>query len=167
MSLDRQLDDELNQLIGFHGPSAHTARLSDPGGLAVELDFTAVDSMSCSFAELRISVPSLTNAAFDAVKKWAEALCRRVTYLLENIGPLELDPDAGEVMIRSNPPDRQPDGTQYYEILLKTHANGQFSLRRYRAEKGRPGRTPVDVQLTHQVLRKLLTDLVDTIPQSP
>jgi hypothetical protein len=54
--------------------------------------------------------------------------------------------------------------TQLYEVLLGIQANGTFLLRRYRSETGQPGRQSVDVQLTHETLRKLVGDLVDTIP---
>jgi hypothetical protein len=128
------------------------------------IDFTAVDTMSCSFREIRLRVPALASADSGILKQWAERLCSRVTYLLENIGPVEVDPEAGQVLVRSNPPDAQADGTAFYEIRLGSHANGNFSLRRYRAEKGAAGRTQVDMQTTHEVLVKLVDDLVDTIP---
>ena len=163
MTLRTQLTNQLSHLAGSSGPQTSTATLSGPDQVALEIDFVAVDSMSCSFRELRIHVPDLASAGFDVLKSWAEALSKRVTYLLENLGPLEFDPDAGEVLLRSTKPDTA-DGTQYYEILLKTSTAGSFSLRRYRAEKGIPGRTPVDLQTTHEVLHKLVRDLVETIP---
>lgn len=166
MTLKTQLANQLTNLAGYAGPQTYTATLSGPDQVALEIDFVAVDSMSCSFRELRIAVPALATAGFDALKTWAEALSKRITYLLENLGPLEFDPDVGEVLLRSSKPDTA-DGTQYYEILLKTSAAGSFSLRRYRAEKGVAGRTPVDLQTTHEVLQKLVRDLVETIPATP
>ena len=80
---------------------------------------------------------------------------------------LEIDPDAGQVLIRSTPPAQQLQGSKFYEMLLQSQTDGQFSLRRYLTEKGRPGRTQVDIQTTHEVLDKLLNDLVDTIPSDP
>lgn len=102
--------------------------------------------------------------AFDALKKWAENLSQRINYLLENIGPLEYDPTAGQVLIRSTPPDQLPDGTQYYEIVLSSQSGGNFSLRRYKSVKGQPGRDAVEITITHEVLLKLADDLVDTVP---
>ena len=164
MSLSQKVADELQQLAGFSGPAPKTVSLAGPDGIDVAVDFTAVDSMSCSFREVRLRVPSLVGAGFDVLKQWGESLCRRVTYLLENIGPLELDPDNEQVLIRSNPPDQQDNGSRFYEILLQSHANGNFSLRRFESEKGRPGRTQVDIRTTHEVLQKLLDDLVETVP---
>ena len=106
---------------------------------------------------------SSQSAAFSALETWARNLSKRITYLLEQIGPLELDPAAGEVLIRSTPPDQLPDGAQYYEIIL-SQKGGTFLLNRFRSVKGTPGRSPVDIQVTHEVLHKLVDDLEDTIP---
>ena len=165
MSITRKLGSELTRQIGYSSSTPHTVLLSAPDGVDVEIDLTAVDSMSCSSTEIRVSVPSLANADFDKLQKWGEEFCKRVTYLLEHMGPLEFDPDAGEVLIRSTPPDTQGGQTQFYEVILASHSNGNFSLRRYRSDKSQPGRHPVEIVTTHEVLKKLVHDLVDSIPQ--
>ncbi len=162
MSLRSELSRELTNLVGSTTPA--TVTVSDPSGIRMQVDFTAVDSMSCSLTQIELFVPSLQNAAFDALRNWADELSRRITYLLEHIGPLEYDPAAGQVLIRSAPPDTLPDGTQYYEIVLSSHTGGNFSLRRYRTTKGQPGRDLAEMTLTHEVLLKLAEDLVDTVP---
>ncbi len=68
------------------------------------------------------------------------------------------------MLIRSTPPDQQAAGNQYYEILLHTLGAGQFTLRRYGTQKGAAGRTPADIYLTHEVLDKLVNDLVESLP---
>jgi hypothetical protein len=165
MSLSADLQRELTALVGTKSPT--TVTVTDPAGLMLTVELTAVDSMSCSFSGITLFVPSLQQAAFDVLKKWAQALSRRMTYLLENIGPLEFDPAAGEVLIRSTPPSQLSTGTQYFEIILSSHSSGNFSLRRYASVKGQPGRTAVDITVTHEVLLKLTDDLVATIPAVP
>lgn len=164
MSLRQQLAAELQRLVGARAST--TVTVSD-AGIQMQVEFTAVDSMSCSFAQIQLFVPSLQQAAFDKLKAWADSLAQRITYLLEHIGPLEYDPAAGQVLIRSAPPDKLPDGTQYYEIQLSSSAGGNFALRRYRSTKGQPGRDQVDITVTHEVLLKLADDLVSTLPQTP
>ena len=75
-----------------------------------------------------------------------------------------VDPDAGEVLIRSTPPSQLASGTQYFEVILSSKASGAFSLKRYRSVKGQPGRDPVEITVTHEVLLKLTDDLIATIP---
>lgn len=165
MSLIQKLGSELTRQIGYSSSTPHTVLLSGPDGVQLEIDLIAVDSMSCSSTEIRLSVPSLVGADFSKLQKWGEEFCKRVTYLLENIGPLELDPDAGEVLIRSTPPDKQAGQTQFYEVILASQSDGNFTLRRYRSDKGQPGRHPVEIVTTHEVLKKLVRDLVETIPK--
>lgn len=165
MSLGTQLNAELVKLIGYSSSSPKTVQVTGPDHVEVSIDLTAVDSMSCSAREIRLAVPSLVNADTDTLKSWAEELCKRVTYLLEGIGPLEIDPAAGQVLIRSTPPHKQSGTTKFYEVLLQSLSGGNFSLKRYQSEQGQPGRTPVDMQTTHEVLQKLVDDLVDTIPE--
>src|SRR5262245_48741017 len=165
MSMRPLLTQELQRLIGI--PGGGSVSVSGPAGLRLQIEFTAVDSMSCCFSELQLFVPALQNAAFDVLRNWADDLSRRITYLLEQIGPLEYDPAAGQVLIRSVRPDSLPDGSQYYEVVLSSHSGGNFSLRRYRSTKGQPGRAPVDITVKHEVLLKLVDDLVATAPAVP
>jgi len=164
MNLITQLSSTLIRLIGFSSSTPRTVALSGPDGISLAIDFVAVDSMSCSLREIRLQVPSLVDADFDKLKTWGEDLCRRVTYLLENIGPLELDPDGKQVLIRSNPPNKQDGKTTFYEIVLQSHSGGNFTLRRYQADKDTPGHAQIDIQTTHEVLKKLVSDLIATIP---
>lgn len=162
MTWNRQLCLDLTKLVG--APMPRTLSAAADKGIGIEIDLTAVDSLSCAVRELRLNVPALSGAGFDVLKTWAARLCQRVTYLLENIGPLELEPDSGRLLIRSTTPERQDGTRKYYEILLQSHAGGQFTLRRYRYEAGGAGRAQVEMPLTHEVLGKLLGDLVETAP---
>jgi hypothetical protein len=128
------------------------------------IDFLQVDAMSCSVEEIRLEVPSLSNADMQTLEDWANALCGRITYLLEHIGPLERDEQNGQILIRSTPPSKQAAGTKYYEIMLKSRGSGRFTLKRYESIAGSHGRLPVPMQMTHEVLLKLVDDLADTIP---
>jgi hypothetical protein len=167
MSLRNDLTHELARLQGLSGSTPATLTLSAPGGIALHIDFLAVDSIGCSFLQMVIDVPAMNGAPFTALKDWADALSRRITYLLEGIGPLEYDALAGEVLIRSMPPDQLPDGTQFYEILLQSHSGGRFALRRYASVKGQPGRSQAPITTTRELLLKLADDLIATVPATP
>ena len=164
MSLKTALSAELQKLVGFSAPVPRPVLATAPGNIDLAIDLIAVDTMSCSFREIRLRVPSLAAAEVGVLGEWAERFCKRITYLLENIGPIEVDPQQDRVLVRSTPPDKQDDETLFYEILLQSHANGNFSLRRYRTTKSDAGRAQVDMQTTQEVLLKLVDDLVDTIP---
>lgn len=164
MNFTTQLTDELKQLAGFSSSNPRRIEITDPDGLVLGIAVVAVDALSCAFESLTLHVPSLVGNESGVLQAWADALSARVTYLLENIGPIEIDKRSSQVLIRSTPPDRTETGTQFYEVLLSAQSNGTFLLRRYRAENGQPGRESVDIHLTHETLHKLVGDLVDTIP---
>ena len=70
-----------------------------------------------------------------------------------------VDPQTGQALVRSTRPDVQVDQTRYYEIVLQMP--GQLTLRRYQVVPGQP-REQIDLQVTHEVLQKLVPDLVQT-----
>jgi hypothetical protein len=165
MTVGRQLISEIRKLAGHLGPTAKTIAVSAPDGVDLAVDVTAADSMSCSCREIRMRVPSLSGAGSDVLKQWAQNLCARVNYLLEQIGPLEIDAEAKQVLIRSKSPDKRDNATAFYEILLQSQGAGVFMLRRYRRDgQGNP-REHVDLRTTHELLEKLADDLIATIPQ--
>lgn len=165
MNLTTQLTEELKQLAGFSSSTPRRIEITNPDGLVLGVAVVAVDALSCAFESLTLHVPSLVGNETGALQEWADALSDRVTYLLENIGPIEIDQNSNQVLIRSTPPEKTDTGTQFYEVLLSAQSNGTFLLRRYRAESGQPGRESVDIHLTHETLHKLISDLLDTIPQ--
>lgn len=164
MDLSSQLQHELRQLSGFVSPTPKRVDISDDDGVRLSIDFVAVDTLSCAFRELLLHVPKLVGKELAVLKQWADALSRRVTYLLENIGPLEVDRMGSKILIRSTPPDRSTGATKFYEVLLSAKSDGTFSLKRFAFEPGSAGRQLVDIQLTHEVLLKLLRDLLETVP---
>jgi hypothetical protein len=168
MSLSLDLAAALAPLIGQSFLPARTETVSDGNGVALSVDLLSVESLGVSCEEVRVEVPSLGAATLDVLKKWGDGLCKRVTYLLENLGPLEYDASSNEVLIRSTPPDQgTPGTTKYYEVLLSSHGAGRFSLRRFRNDAANPGRIPTPIQVTHEQLAKLVNDLTATIPARP
>jgi hypothetical protein len=165
MSLHEQITQSLAGLKGTATDVPKTVGWSAGVGPAIEVDFTVVDSLGCAFRELRVSADEFQNGAFDRLQTWAENLCGKVTYLLEHIGPLEADVGAQTVLVRSTPPTRQPEQTTYYEMLVK--APGVLSLRRYSRQAGGAERSACDIQITHEVLVKLVHDIVAAIPTVP
>jgi hypothetical protein len=167
MSVRPFLVAELARLRGYSSNTPVQVQVSDPTGIQVEIDLTQVDSLGCAFRQITVHVPAMSQATFDVLKRWADALSQRITYLLEQLTPLEYDPQAGQVLIRSTRPDQLPDGTQYYEMVLSSHGTGTFTLKRFSSIKGTPGRTQIDLLVTHEVLYKLCDDLIDTALQTP
>lgn len=162
MSLQEQITGSLSQLKGFAWEAPQTVACSADGGPAVEVDFTAVESLGCAFRELRVSSEEFRGKPFEDLKTWAEQICRRVTYLLEPMGILELDPQSQVVLVRSTPPAKSGAETAYYEMRIS--APGSLNLRRC-TRTGHEGAPQIcDIQVTREVLLKLIDDLCAVVP---
>ena len=167
MLLPQQLEHELQQRGRVPTPGPQTLSLRDANQNQLDLQLAALDSLSCAVDELTLTLPALAQQSNQTIQHWAQALSQKITYLLEQLGPLEFDPLTGEALIRSTRPSQLPSGTQYYEFQLKPRTQHSVTLKRYRAIAGQPGRQPVPMQLTHEVLIKLVQDLLDTAPLTP
>ena len=165
MDLIAQLENELKQLVGLASSTARRVELRDTAGLVLGIEFVAVDRMSSAFESLTMEVPKLVGKESSVLNTWASALSSRITYLLEHIGTVEIDTHGNQVLIRSNPPAQVNGTTQFYEVVLSAQTHGTFMLKRYRTETGRQGRDSVDILVTNETLKKLVTDLIDTIPE--
>lgn len=161
MLLRDQILESLTYLQGGAADIPCTVNWTAETGCAVAADLTVVDTLGCAFRELRVTARPLQALPFDTVKAWAEKLCQKVTYLLEHIGPLEADAEAQSVLVRSVPPTKEPDRTRYYEIVVQ--APGQLALHRYVRPAGSAERAVCDIQVTHEVLVKLVQDIVAAV----
>lgn len=162
MLLEAQIIDSLAGLKGFTSDVPKTVGWSVGAGPAVEADFLAVESLGCACRELRVVAAELRDKPFDSLKSWAEQVCRRVNYLLEPIGPLEIDAETQQVLVRSKTPAKSADQTAYYEMLFA--APGSLRLRRYVRPAQSAQSQICDMRLTQEVLLKLVDDIVSAVP---
>jgi len=166
MSLSLDLAAQLTALTGQSYAPPHSVSVADGSGITLTVELLAVDLVGVSCEELRLDVPALSAANLDLLKKWADGLCRRITYLLENLGPLEYDAQGTEILIRSTPPDTSsaPGKTKFYEVQLSSHGAGRFSLRRFETDRATGDRNLMPLRITHEQLAKLVNDLTATLP---
>lgn len=163
MTIRSDFEAELTRLAAATGGPV-TVEARDAAGRSVRGELTTVESLGCTVSHLLVSAPQLSGASTTALRDWADRLAERLTYLLESLRPLETDEENGRLLMRSSTPQQSPTAREYYECMLAAESAGTVSFRRYRAETGVPGRTPVDMTLTREVLGRLVGDLVDTMP---
>ncbi len=68
---------------------------------------------------------------------------------------MEVDAEQCIVQLRSNPPQKDDDGTSYYELLVAR--GGRLSLCRWLKERGQPRRI-IPAQVTREVFLRLIAD---------
>jgi hypothetical protein len=149
MTLSQEFEDALRSVTG---PQAVAARVPPR---SVRCDLSEVTSLAVNVGALTLETSELATAGVDQLEDLSRELSARVNYLLEPIGPVEIDADACTVQMRSMPPQKDDDGRNYYELLVRR--GGELSLHRYRKEPGQP-RTAIPATLTREVLVRLVGD---------
>jgi len=151
-TLGHQLVGELRNAASLHG----TLRVGVSP--AAEADVVAAEQVGVVLSELRLEVDGLPQTP-SAVARWAAEIQRRVGYLLEPLALLETDAETAEALIRSQPPQQNGTERRYYEMRLAS--TGTASLRRFSGVQGASPRERLDLQLTHEVLARLVDDVVE------
>jgi hypothetical protein len=126
------------------------------GGAHLSCRLVALDTLACAFTNLTLRSVSLQNRSAGDLKRIAENLSAKLTYLLEPISPIETDAHGCVVQMRSNPPQKDADRTSYYELLVAK--TGELSLVRYTRAVGQT-REVIPTQLTREVFCRLAGDM--------
>jgi hypothetical protein len=154
MTLTDQLRDRLAAAAPFAGGVLDI--VVHDGSLTLRCELASLDRTGCEFMRLAVETPRLADATTDRLQKVAADLAARLTYLLEPISPVEVDREQCVVQMRSSPPQKNDDGTTYYELLVR--AGGELSLCRFTKAVGN-ARQNVPAQVTREVLLRLAGDL--------
>jgi hypothetical protein len=145
------------ELANLGSAAPHTLSVSD-AGQRLTAQISALDGLALAFEHVTLVSDSLSTAPIEQLKKVADALAKRLTYLLEPISPIEVDADQCVVQLRSNPPQRDDNGTRYYELLVRR--GGELSLRRFQKQPGGVRET-VPAEVTREVFLRLVGDFSD------
>ena len=152
-------EEILGKLPGTIGKQ-HQCVTAAAGARKVRCEVDQCDQMAVAVYELVLETAELTNVGVTKLQAASQALCDRVTYLLEPISPIETDADSCVVQMRSTPPLQQEDGRYYYELFLRR--GGSVALHRYEKHPGKI-RQRVAATLTHEVLGRLVDDFDATV----
>jgi len=127
------------------------------GGWSAAVIAECVDVVGCRLWEVTLRRPAGTPPV--DLKARAEQVCVRVRGLLEPLCLVEVDGVRNVAQLRSEEPGQRGDERFYYEVLLE--GDGGSTVRRYQApHQGDPRRRQVAFTLTHEVLAKLVGDLI-------
>jgi hypothetical protein len=151
------LKDQLQKALAATAPftvGEQTLEIGD-GALHLRCDLVALDTLACAFNRLVLASDRVAAMSAEGLKKCAEELAAKLTYLLEPISPIETDAHGCVVQLRSNPPQKEADRTSYYELLVSR--SGQLSLVRYSRAAGQT-REVIPTHVTREVLLRLVGD---------
>lgn len=155
MCLRQRLKGQLCSAIAAGRPTPWSARLIGDHS-ETDVEFVRLEQLAVEAGGIRCR-PNRSNAIDRPhLQAISERLAKQVTYLLEPIGPIELDADAATLMMRSVPPSQEEDAKHaYYEVVVQP---GEINIRRYLSKQGQP-RQATTMILSVEVLARLIADL--------
>ena len=156
MSLLRDVRMRVEALAPFRGDN-QKIEVTGPEG-TVRCEISAVDSLGVALRSLHIEPAAKLIDAKLTLKARTEKLCGKVSYLLEPLALIELDPMRGQAMIRSKKPRTKEDDIVYYELMA--NANGSTSIQRVVFNKSAKQRNSIDVVVTPEQFEMLVEDLL-------
>lgn len=153
MNFSRRIDAAAEQ-AARSGPAPHVIDETD-AALRFQCDLSACEQLACSFTRFELTNAAWASVPIEKLKRIAETLAAKLTYLLEPVRPIEADAEHCVVQMRSSPPRKDEDRTIYYE--LEVRRGGVLSLCRYEKRPG-DARQKVAIQVTREVFRHLVDD---------
>jgi hypothetical protein len=142
------------------GEGRHAVGLSLPDhGWTVRLTADRVDTLGCMLTEIEAERSTPRPDDDRLLEAHARLAAGRVTGLLEPLCLIEIDRVRHVALLRSDAPPRKDDFVLYYEVTFR--GQNRVNVERFKAAKQSPAkREPVPFVLTHEVLAKLVDDLV-------
>ena len=156
MSISRALMDGLGGRVPLTG-GVQRLEAAEAGIASVRCDVVAADGVGCAVVELECQAIGRKTASNDLVR-YANDLCKRVTYLMEPLRVVEFDPKAGALVL-SEKPRRKGESVGYYHFHAKP--TGATVLHRVEFNPKSKQRIFSPFALTHEQLEQLVEDLVD------
>lgn len=152
MTLAEKLLLELNDWR----PSSRDTLTVDHAGSVATITADRNNELGLLAWEISVERPAPDGAT---LRGWAESIAARSSGLLERLRMLEVDDSRSEAILRSDRPTEKADALAYYEVRL--HGTTRATVHRYRADRAAGGkREQVAFALTHEVLAKLIDDIV-------
>ncbi len=129
-------------------------------GWTIQLTADRVETLGCQIWELTLTATECPWTDAADLQVCAEGIASRVNGLREPLKLIEVDNTRMEAMLRSDKPSKRAEKVGYYEMRLVGSQN-QIVLRRFEASPGLSNkREQVGFALTHEVIAKLIADLI-------
>ncbi|MBW2306237.1 MAG: hypothetical protein JRG73_04810 [Deltaproteobacteria bacterium] len=134
------------------------------GSIRARVELADAGRLGCLAMSLQVertAGPEAADVPPAALNVRAEQLTKRLGYLMEDLGLVEIDCREGVCQIRSTPPASEEKGVSYYELILEE--KGRATLTRYEKSAGETRRTPRSMNFSLEVLQRLVDDLAGVV----
>jgi hypothetical protein len=159
MNLSQKIVAALDLHTDACPPPCH--RVIEEGHHRLALDLTANEKVGLAFDALYFTT-NCSDWSTESLRAFGNRLAAQLTYLMEPLVVLEVDPTGGELEIRSRTPTSRCGQRCYYEIRLKQ--GGELRLTRVAFDEVTRHRRAIPCHFTREVLERLADDLVACAP---
>jgi hypothetical protein len=159
MSLSQKIAAALDARLDAGGLAGDIAVEDGPNQLSIHL--TSTSAVGVAFETLHFAHNGGGEWSTEALKAWGDRLVPRLTYLMEPLVVLEVDPVGGEVELRSQVPTSRNGLRSYYEVRLDRR--GALRIARIAYEEATRERRTVACQMTREAVERLADDLVASV----
>lgn len=130
------------------------------GPINAKVELEDADRLGCLAMSLQVerTEPEKAVAPLPVLRLKAEQITQRLGYLLEDLEIVEIDCREGVCQIRSAPVEV---ADFYYELMLE--AGGRATLLRYEKSTAEMGRAPRGMNLSLEVLQRLIDDMAAAV----
>jgi hypothetical protein len=127
-------------------------KFKDAGKYGIILDYISINKIN------PVLDMELINKRLD---QQANAIQKKITYLLEEFRLVEMDNQNKRAQLRSYPPHTQDNSKYYYEIVLDEGIKAHFQRYQFSIEEKRYGK--ITSQLTAEIFERLVNDLINIL----
>lgn len=159
MSLGSELSSALKEIESADSKNGRAIEVND-GEWRAKASFRDFDRLAVLSTGIDVwkDVPAQESKSVERkIQAQARKVERKIGYLVEPFKTVEFDRGDKILQMRSTEPLRSKGVRYYYELLLIE--GWKASLRRYKTVDEMPGREPVAISLTVDVLERLVDDL--------
>ncbi len=167
MSLGSELSSALKEMESADSKNGRAIEVND-GEWRAKASLRDFDRLAVLSTGIDVwkDVPAQESKSVERkIQAQARKVERKIGYLVEPFKTVEFDRDDKILQMRSTEPLRSKGVRYYYELLLIE--GWKASLRRYKTVDEMPGREPVAISLTVDVLERLVDDLAWALSGSP
>ena len=164
MSNIKELVQARLEEFASQGGGQASLQISGPHG-SLTSELLVVDKLGCAFTQMTYESSRLADADNARLTAVSEDLVRRMTYLLEPLGVVELDDESASIQLRSVPPAKEDGVIRYYELVVRR--GGQITLQRFEKPQDRSAdRRQITAEVTRDVFQRLAGDMEESLSES-
>jgi hypothetical protein len=174
MNLSKRVIQQLEQLAAKGPQQIEAVILPNQGSYIVgvpgednepstAITLEAYDRYSVTMRSLEVTASHLPAKSTTELRRCADEVARRLSYLEEPLILLELDQEDNQAQLRSQSPHQEGEGCTYWEAMLWASPHPRLRLARYRWSPDQTEREIIAYPTTFAMMGRIVQDLASSL----